>query len=75
MGVNYTANVYYGGEITYRHICTDDGIYKDYFDEYKSSGFVFKDDLAYFFELKNGVQIIDTIRMKISMGILIPRNK
>ena len=26
MGVNYTANVYYGGEITYRHICTDDGI-------------------------------------------------
>lgn len=59
MGVNYTANVYYGGEITYRHICTDDGIYKDYFDEYKSSGFVFKDDLAYFFELKNGVQIID----------------
>lgn len=70
MGVNYTANVYYGGEITYRHICTDDGIYKDYFDDYDrvefygdrviykqyqnawgSSGFVYVNDYAYYFDM------------------------
>ena len=33
MGHNYTANVYYGDSLTYRHLCTEDGIYKDYFDE------------------------------------------
>ena len=35
MGHNYTANVYYGDALTYRHLCTEDGIYKDYFDEWR----------------------------------------
>lgn len=60
MGLNYTANVYYSGELTYKHICTEDGIYKDYFSEYNSSGFMFdENDYAYFFELKDGVVQLD----------------
>lgn len=60
MGHNYTANVYYGDALTYRHLCTEDGIYKDYFDEWKSSGFMFGEDgLAYFFELQDGEMVLD----------------
>ena len=60
MGHNYTANVYYGDALTYRHLCTEDGIYKDYFDEWRSSGFMFGEDgLAYFFELQDGEMVLD----------------
>ena len=60
MGINYTANVYYGEEITYRHICTEEGIYKDYFDEWKSSGFLFGENgYAYYFDIEDGKVVKD----------------